>query len=126
MTIMNADAISPEGGDAPFTEEELATVRRLCSVARDMGLSAKLAVKIAKEYDSPEVIIEAMGTAISDILASTDRGTEPQEILGAALSLELVAPLLRDILPDDFVPSADMIDRCKSMFFHKHRAGTAS
>jgi hypothetical protein len=126
MTIMDANATTPEGGDAPFTEEELATVRRMCSVLRDMGLVAALSIKIAEEYDSPEVIIEAVGTAMRDILSSTENGQNPEGIVGAAISLAVVEPLLAEILEDDFVPPTDMVNRCLKMFFAAHRAGTAS
>jgi hypothetical protein len=126
MTTMDANATTPEGGDAPFTEEELATVRRMCSVLRDMGLGAALTLMIAEEHDAPEQIIDAVGVAMRDILSSTENGQNPEGIVGAAISLAVVAPLLAEILEDDFVPPTDVIDRWLKMFFAKHRAGTAS
>lgn len=105
-----------------FTPDELATIRRLIAILPDMGISAQLTMKLCREFPyNASTAIDAMSTAFRDVMSSTDHGACPSGIITAGPSVELIALWLFGLVPDDFMPTQAIVDKCNDLFYGNAR-----
>lgn len=110
-----------------FTPDELATIRRFVAIIPDMGVGAQLTMKLCREFPhSASQAIDAMTTALRDVMSSTDSGANPSGLVTAGPSVKLIARWLSNLVPDDFVPTQAIVDKCHDQFYAIIRRSNAN
>lgn len=114
-----------------LTEDELLVIRRFLLLVTDDGIQAILMLRICAEYNNDQTPRMALKKAIADLVRvcqvdpdEEDRHVkQPEKIAAAAPSLRLIAELLsmnasdRLIIPPDFIPSQELVNKCMRSFY---------
>ena len=105
-----------------FTPDELATIRRFIAILPDRGVSARLAVKLCGYFPHcASSVIDAMSTAFRDVQGATANGVNPSGLITAGPSVKLIAQWLFGLIPDDFMPTQAIVDKCNDLFYGNAR-----